>query len=155
MATIAELRKRIAPYKNQKALLDIIFKIVKDNEKIFLSLNKQQLQRGKNNLDGLVGTYTRTTELASLFDSPKPIQPKVEGQPYNFEWTGEWFDNFFLEIQNEEATISSSGDSHKALISKYDGLFGLDDTNKFNVIRNTVFPEFMKEFRRRIGLNVR
>lgn len=103
---------------------------------------------GRDIFDKEIGTYSRSTELEYLFgDGPKPRKPKIEGQPYNFEDTGSFFDGFYLDISNGMAEWKSKDSKTPLLVQKYGDIFGLDDVNLKNVIKNILVPGFQKYIR--------
>ncbi len=152
MANIVQFRKNLAPLIDRDYHLKAFFDAVRKTEKILLALNKGQLADGRNIFDEEVGLYTRATELISLFEQPRPRKPKEEGEPFNFEWTGETVDNMYAEYSDEEVEIKSNSKAYPILIGKYKGLFGLDDVNLESYINNQVFPDYILTLRTQLQL---
>lgn len=152
MANLQEFQTRLKKLNNRQGLYAIAFKIVKQTQHIALSLQKQQLSEGQDNTGKIIGTYSRATELEALFGDNKPRTAKVEGQPYNFEWSGEFFDNMYLLFGDDEVSFWSKGEAVPDLVEKYDNLLGLDDDNLPNYIRNSILPLLQMEARKVLQL---
>ena len=148
MANLYEFQERLTKLNNRDTLNKFLFDVIKETQRIALSLQKQQLSDGQDSEGKLLGTYSRETEIISLFEKPSPRQPKREGEPYNLEWTGGFFDNMYLIFGKEEVSFWSKGESTPDLIAKHDDLFGLDDYNMPNYIKNTVLPIFLTKIRK-------
>lgn len=101
-------------------------KIVLENAELLIHLlTENQLAKGKDSSDSVVGTYFWTTEYVYAKDPHnKPRRPKVKGQPYNFDWTGELFETLSVRANAnaKEFTIFS-------LQGKIDLLEKIYDTN--------------------------
>lgn len=152
MANLQEFQTRLKKLNNRQELYAIAFKIVKQTQKIAISLQKQQLSEGQDNEGNIIGTYSRATELESLFGDNKPRTSKEEGQPYNFEWSGGLFDNMFLLFGDDEVSFWSKDSKTPELVEKYDNLLGLDDYNLPNYIRNSILPLLQLEARKVLQL---
>lgn len=149
MATILEQIKRLERL-NEAEITKQLFLAVKKAEDKFIAFNKLQLSEGKNALGVEVGKYkVRTQTIADLFE-PKPIKPKEAGSPYNFQWSGDFFDGFKLGINGDEATILSNalGSDDKLHFLTSNNLFGLNDENLAKVIKEEILP-FINNFARR------
>lgn len=153
MATVLQLRERLKPLLSRETVYGILFDVIRSFEAYLVDLNLIQLEKGQDIFGREVGTYSRATELESLFgDGPKPRQPKVEGQPYNFEWTGGLFDGFTLEISGDTAIFTSRDSKTPLLKEKYGEIFGLQEGNLIEAIDTKIGPAFLIAFRKRIGL---
>ncbi|WP_299116940.1 hypothetical protein [uncultured Winogradskyella sp.] len=81
----------------KKELPKVARQILKESEnEIILLLQETQLAKGLDAEGNLTGTYSRATEIISLFEKPTPRKPKREGEPFNYEATGEFFDTMKL-----------------------------------------------------------
>jgi len=105
----------------QSSIPQILRKIFDEHGKFIAQLvQEEQLSEGKDGDGNLLGTYSRVTEIISLFESPKPIKLKKEGEPFNFEWTGKWFRNMKARLKTEsDYEIFSSDFKHKLLVETY------------------------------------
>lgn len=152
MGNLFEWKKNLEKL-DRGSVIAITTKAIRESENILKSLNQQQLSEGKNSFDILLGVYSRASELRYLFSEPKPIRPKEEGQPYNFEDTGDFFKSFVIRYSGADVSIFSTDDKTPLLISKYDDLFGLNELNFTNYIRNAIYPYLMRETRVVLSLN--
>lgn len=76
---------------------DFIISILQDN----------QLSKGLDSSGTVVGTYFWTTEYQYARDPQnRPRKPKVTGSPYNFEWSGEFFDSMNLKVDTKESKFN-------------------------------------------------
>lgn len=95
-----ELEKKVL--KNP-IVTDLIVKTIKSN-----------LSEGENAEGEIIGVYTKFTETIAknpeLYGVVNPIKPKLEGEPYNLEWSGAFFDSIiakFKEFVKYEVTAES------------------------------------------------
>ena len=142
MATLksqAEWLKRIS-------LENIVSEILFYSEHALIGLNQDQLLEGRNNKGNLIGRYTEHTQAASLDPTNLPKQKKWFGDPYNFEWTGEFFRAFQVKQDGTGVEITSQVsylDSIKRLGSRnraQDKLFGLTDEHKAKFNKEVLIP---------------
>ncbi len=144
MATLLQQIENLKKLKesNLEKKLFEAFKSVEDN---VIQANKDQLSKGEDVFGKTVGVYAPSTENYALFDNPK--KSKKEGDPYNFEWTGDFFDGFKLAINNNEVTILSNvqGSEGKIHFLTTNNLYGLNDENLKTVIREDILP-FIHKF---------
>lgn len=98
-------------------LKDIFTRRSKD---IVTLLQDEQLSLGLDGDGNELGVYSLATELIARFESPKPIKPKVEGKPYNLEWSGKWFKAMVAKLENNiEYDIFSSDFKDRELRERY------------------------------------
>ena len=149
MATVLQVRERLGPLLSRETVYGILFDVIRSFEAYLVDLNLIQLEKGEDIFGKVVGTYSKATELESLFGSgPRPRREKREGQPYNFEWTGGLFDGFTLEITGTTATFTSRDSKTPLLQEKYGEIFGLQDENLQEAIREKIGPAFIKNIRK-------
>ncbi|BFP39494.1 hypothetical protein FGF1_03390 [Flavobacteriaceae bacterium GF1] len=152
MATVLQLRQRLAPLVNKEVVYGIFFESVKAFEAYLIDLNQIRLEDGEDVFGNLTGTYSKSTELESLFgEGPRPIRPKVEGEPYNFQWTGGLFDGMRIDIFSDSAEFDSTDPKTGELKRKYGQILGLQERDLEEAIRERLFPDFIKRFRQRLG----
>lgn len=95
--------------RTESNLGKIAAKAIRDNKKFVLStLKHDQLGEGLDSSGRVVGTYAAATEEVWAKRSPKPRTSKKTGEPYNFEWTGGFFDSMKVNTENEGYDITSS-----------------------------------------------
>lgn len=117
--------------------LDAIGDIVLNADDFVIFLQQEQLRLGKNESGDTIGTYTPYTEFISEnyqeFGVEKPIQSKVAGEPYNFEWSGKYFKGMFIKVFANSTfiiEIDSSVPYADELEKRYKKLLGLADNNQ-------------------------
>lgn len=153
MATVLELRKNLSPLLSKETVYGLLFDVIRTYEAYLIDLNLLQLEKGEDIFGNVTGTYSRATELESLFgEGPRPIEPKREGEPYNYQWTGGLFDGMRMTISNKVATFSSTDSKAPMLKAKYGELFGLQDDHLLEAIQEKFYPDFMLLIRKQIQL---
>lgn len=124
-----------------------MFVAIKKAENEFIALNKIQLGSGENIYGGIVGLYAESTQ--GYADRDGISNKKPVGEPYYFDWFGNFYKGFELSINGDEATISSKGvgSGDKADFLTQSDLFGLNDKNLDTLIRTKILP-FIHKFAR-------
>lgn len=129
-----------------KILRDIL---VKRKEDVIEIIKDNQLSKGLGPDGALLGTYSRYTEIESLKTNPR--RPKREGEHYNFEWTGDYFDAFDIKFEDNESFSLFSRDSKAEELNKlYGDLETLTETNNKRVNKEILLPEMYEEIIRRL-----
>lgn len=126
------------------------------SDEIIKLIYKKQLSKGKDGDGKIIGTYARATELISLFESPKPIKPKKEDEPYNFEWTGKWKKGLEAILINENYyDILSIDGKHKELIKQYgEKLTKLNEKDNIIVNETMLKPDLYQVFVDRLTIGI-
>jgi len=145
VANVFEIQSRVSALKDRKTLELILFVEIKKAEKIFIEAQKMQLNAGVNNKGKVIGTYSQATE--EIAKGQNTRKPKIAGQPYNFEYYGDFFDDMVLDVFEDSASFFSTDSKTEELIGKYKGLFGLTEENLEEIIRETIAPRFVGEIR--------
>ncbi len=103
------IKNYIRNLENASDKLEVIaMKAIKDNKDFILStLKHDQLGEGMDSFGRIVGEYAAKTEEVFAKQYPKPRTPKIYGRPYNFEWTGKFFDHMKLKASKEGYDIDS------------------------------------------------
>lgn len=131
-------------------LANLVNEILFFSEDELISLNKDQLIYGRNNKDNLIGRYTKYTEEASKDPANRPKEKKQEGDPYNFEWSGEFFNAFQVKQSGAGVEITSRVsylDSIQRLGSRnraQNKLFGLTDQSKADFNKRVLLPKLSR-----------
>ena len=90
------------------------------------------------------GFYTRATELIAEHP-PRPVKPKDKNEPYNFQWTGSFFDGMGLKILSRNNYSIFSSDGKSALLRKtYGKILDLSEENNQWINENIIEPELVK-----------
>lgn len=103
------IEKALANLESLKTQIPIWAKdcIIENADFIISILQDNQLSKGYDSSGAIVGTYFWKTEYIHAKDPHnRPRTQKVKGQPYNFEWSGEFFDSMNIKID----TVSSDFD---------------------------------------------
>lgn len=152
MATIIQLQKKISTLSKRDNLEKILFEEVKRFAALIIDIQQERLSKGTDTEGNILGTYSKYTENESLFGSVQPRQPKKAGQPYNFEWTGGFFDGMSLDVFTDKAVFVSKGESTQELLSKHDNLMGLDEQGRQSALEEFLFNAFANRMRSTIDL---
>ena len=148
--TLQPYSKALADVKTD--LPKILRNIIINNKKRILNILKEtQLSKGLGSDGELLGTYSKYTEIISIFEEPKPRKTKREGSPYNFEWTGKYFDAFDIDFEDEESFSLFSKDAKAKLLNdKFGEIETLTDQNNKIVNQEILLPEMYEEIIRRL-----
>lgn len=143
------LKSRTTKLSRDKSILTgILLDVMIRFREYLLDLQKLQLEEGENNKGQVVGRYSRATEIASLFGPPpRPIKPKREGEPYNFEWTGDYFDGMRIFRRNDSIIITSRDSKADLLELKYRDLLGLQEESLAEAISQKIAPATVRDFK--------
>lgn len=150
MATLFEFQQRLSLLNNRKLLELILFTEIKKAEKQFVKAQKDQLSKGESGTGKIIGTYSFATQQIASEESTR--QPKIAGQPYNFEYYGGFFDGMRLDVFEDKAEFWSSDSKTPLLVTKYKDLFGLQPEPLQKMITAVIYPRFMKEIRKILKL---
>lgn len=151
MGTVLSLKKRLETLNNREKVYGLFFGVVKRFEAYLIDLNLIRLEEGQDVTGKVTGTYSRATELESLFGAgPRPIKPKIQGQPYNFQWTGGLFDGMKINLFGDRAEFTSTDSKAPELIARYGELFGLQERDLVEALQDRLYPGFMELLRNQL-----
>ena len=145
MATVLQVQKRISPLTKKATLENIAFQELKKLKEILLDYQKIRLNKGLDTSGDVIGTYSFSTEQIARFENP--IEPKRFGEPYNFEWSGDFFKGMQLIFKGNEAVFRSKDSKEELLTSKYEDLLGYTNEDWIEFLNTKLYPAFMKSFR--------
>jgi hypothetical protein len=122
--------------------------VIKENTKEIIEVNQKELREGKNFVGQTVGLYAKSTELISK-ESPTPNQPKIAGQPYNFDWSGNLLEREFITYRNATIKFDSrgKGDNQKQLFVTINRLLGVDENGEKIINFKIILPDLQKKFK--------
>jgi hypothetical protein len=122
--------------------------VIKENQNQIVQVNQIALDKGENYLGQTVGLYSKSTELISK-ESPTPNQPKIAGQPYNFDWSGNLLERMFITYSNAKIKFDSrgKGDNEKQLFVSVNRLLGVDEKGEKIINFEIVLPDLQKKFK--------
>lgn len=138
MGTLLQLSKNLQPLKSRAEIERMAFEVLKRLESYIIDLNQIQLSKGQNIFGASLGVYSPKTQ--KIAERERTREPKIAGQPYNFEWTGELFDNMFIVFTNNTADIFSRDPKAAFIEDKYRDIFGLTQEHKTELITDKVLP---------------
>lgn len=150
MGTLQQLRTNLRPLTRRSEIEKIAFEALKSLEGFIVDLNQIQLSNNQDIFGASLGVYSPATE--EIARSENTREPKIAGQPYNFEWTGELFDGMYLVFTNNTAEIFSKDPKAAFLESKYGEIFGLNDDNRTELVKDKLTPLVLEVICKRLEL---
>ena len=130
--------------KIETALIRVATRLVVENGEVIIGLlQNNQLSKGLDYQQNVVGRYKPTTMSYANDPSTKPRTSKSVGQPYNFEWYGELFDSMGIKANtnSKEFEIFSSTGKIKMLEGIYKTKLGtLSEQNNHTVNMEIIYP---------------
>ncbi|MCB0743510.1 MAG: hypothetical protein KDC67_06375, partial [Ignavibacteriae bacterium] len=115
-----------------------------------VNLNIENLDKGLNVDNEIVGTYSRATDEIAEWEERMgraPRKSKIAGEPYNFDWSGDLKKGMFPELDdNDKISIftSDSGSSEKIEFVRDTKILGISK-DKENYVNKEIFePEYQK-----------
>lgn len=115
-----------------------------------MEIQKKRLNKGLDTSGKVIGTYSFATE--QIAKTQNPVKPKRYGEPYNFEYTGDFFKGMELLFKGNEAVFRSKDSKEQLLTSKYEDLMGYTDEDWVEFLNKDLYPAFMKSFRAKVKL---
>jgi hypothetical protein len=130
--------------KIETALIRVATRLVVENGEVIIGLlQNNQLSKGLDYKQNIVGRYKPKTMDYLNDPHTKPRTDKSVGQPYNFEWYGEMFDSMLLKANtnSKEFEIFSSTGKIKKLEDIYKTKLGtLSTQNNYMVNMEIIYP---------------
>lgn len=151
MGTVLNLKKNLVPLQSKELVYEILFDVIRSFEAYLIDLNLIQLSKGEDIFGKTIGTYSAVTEEIAK-KPPRPKEPKIFGKPYNFEWSGDFFRGFKLDVKNQVAIFTSRDSKTPMLIDLYGDIFGLNDDNLREAIQEKIAPNFINQIRKIIDV---
>lgn len=150
MSSVGDLYKKMQRI-NVDSMAELI---IKEKKKQIIELNIDELAKGKNTKDELVGVYSKATEIIASNSSQKPLLPKKAGEPYNFVWQGNLIPNIFVTLRNDKLYFDSTGKGtgDKLLFVQKNDLLGLTTENSSVLNYEIILPELRKKVKDAINL---
>lgn len=124
-------------------------------QRIVVNLNRiGQLTEGENADGEIIGTYSANTDMMSdgmTFSFEGLTFEKIEGEPYNFVDSGDFFRSFRLRIYNDGFTIEADDQKQDGKLTDKFGknILGLNDEN-INEMVEKLIPLYIEETRKYI-----
>lgn len=142
------MSKVVQPYlrgvgsiKNE--LSNTIRQILRDKwPEVLKILTDEQLGLGIDSKGKLIGRYSKATEGYAADPENRPRQPKIAGQPYNFEWTGGTFDEMFLTFDSKDTYTLFSYDAKATFLKDtYGDIFDFTEAHNQRINYEIIAPE--------------
>lgn len=136
--TIEEQAKKII-VKNMDYIISVL-----ENKQLGLGLNsKGGALAWSSGTKGGTGFYTENTEL--IAKSEFTVKPKIAGEPYNFQWTGSFFNSLGLKTLSRNKYSIFSTDGKAAFIRKaYGDVLTLTEKSNDWVNKHIIEPELVE-----------
>lgn len=145
-----------------------LFQFIKSIESEIFDLNIKQIEKSENakgqplvNKDTTFdGVYSKTTDAiasgsVSLAKGEAPNKDKIAGEPYNFDWTGDFFKGFEMTVFADHVELFSTGEGtgdKKTFFDGYESLYGLTPESIKIVIETRLIPFLNNYSRTAIGI---
>lgn len=128
---------------------DVLREILIEHKSEIVALVKyEQLAKGKNSQDNPLswsygsGFYASSTQSFATRDNVRV--PKPKGSPYNFQWTGETFDNMGFKLTEKAYDIFTLSGKQRLLESIYGEIFELTEKHNNYVNNKILEPNLIK-----------
>lgn len=128
---------------------DVLREILKENaSEIVMLVKSGQLAKGLNSNNQPLkwaygsGFYSDITQ--AWADSQNINVPKPKGQPYNFQWTGETFDNMQFKLVSKSYEVFTIAGKQRLLESIYGEIFDLTKEHNDYVNKTILEPNLVK-----------
>ena len=127
--------------------------IINENQKEITELNIDTLAKGKNYKDELVGRYSLLTQMIASED-PRPLLPKIAGEPYNFIWGGDLVGNVKAEPKADKILFDSTGKGtgDKLEFVEKNKLIGLTINNEQILNNDILRPNYVNKLKNALNL---
>ena len=153
------MSKVVQPYlrgvesiKNE--LSNTIRAILRDKwSEVLKILTDEQLGLGLDSKGKLIGRYSKATEGYAADPENRPRQPKVAGQPYNFEWTGGTFDELYLTFDSKDTYTLFSYDAKATFLKDtYGDIFDFTEAHNQRINYEIILPELDRKLTQKLKL---
>jgi hypothetical protein len=122
MTKLEQLSQNLQNLQRKDRFYEITLRVAKEFEAYLIDLNQIQLSRGRDIFGESLGEYSAATQI--IAERENPIRPKIEGQPYNFEWEGNFFAGMAIKFTSEYLEFTSTAQLADFILDKYSNLFG-------------------------------
>ena len=153
------MSKVVQPYlrgvgsiKNE--LSNSIRQILRDKwPEVLKILTDEQLGLGLNSKGKLIGRYSKATEGYAADPENRPRQPKIAGEPYNFEWSGGLFDEMFLTFDSKGTYTLFSYDAKATFLKDtYGDIFDFTEAHNDRINYEIIAPELDRILTEKLNL---
>lgn len=137
----------------ESSLEELAKKALSENVEYILYLIKEkQLGEGIMSDGGSAPSYSVATDMIannaiSMAIGGRPRKDKVAGQPWNYEWSGNWIDSLYVKIENEGFDILARDSKTQMLESMSGGrITKLTEEHNEMINNEVIIPYLYKEF---------
>lgn len=142
MGKIRDLTNRLEA-ATEEAQTEALSKIIKDSSHLVVDLNIDQMLHGRNNEGEILGDYARST----YQELKQKMNPQAQGH-VDLRLSGDFQDAMYLEGDTFPFNVNSKDSKTGKLADGYDGIFGLDETNKTSFVEE--IRDKIREYYKRI-----
>lgn len=148
MATLKEVHRNLQILSKKDEFYAEVLRVASRFGAYLIDLNQIQLSQGKNIFGDTIGVYSKATEERAKLEYTR--QPKIAGEDFNFEWTGELFDGMYIKLTREYLEIYSSAPHTELVVATYSSLFGesaifgLTEESLAEFVEEKLKPEMQK-----------
>lgn len=122
MATLVQISRNLQLLSRKDEFYGQVLRTAKRFEAYLVDLNQIQLSQGRDIFGNVIGQYSEATEEIASTENTR--QPKIAGEDYNFEWTGELFDGMYVKLTSDYLEIFSTAPHASLVVATYSNLFG-------------------------------
>jgi hypothetical protein len=153
---LLKLRENARSLSRRSDVYKLALEVVKSFQGYLIELQQDQLNEGKDNKGGRLrsaitgrSTYSRATE--EIAKQTRPRKPKIAGQPYNFEDTGDFIDSIFFEVNKTEGKFGARDEKTDKLLREFgENLLGLTKENIEQFLLEKFKPEFIRRWKQKL-----
>ena len=135
-------------------LSNMIREILRDKwTEVFKILTDEQLGLGLDAKGKVIGRYSKATEGYAADPENRPRQPKIAGEPFNFEWTGGLFDELYLTFDSKDSYTLFSYDAKASFLKDtYGDIFDFTEAHNYRINFEIILPELDKKLTQKLNL---
>jgi len=135
-------------------LSNMIRQILRDKwTQVFKILTDEQLGLGLDAKGKVIGRYSKATEGYAADPDNRPRQPKIAGEPFNFEWTGGLFDELYLTFDSKDSYTLFSYDAKASFLKDtYGDIFDFTEAHNYRINFEIILPELDKKLTQKLNL---
>jgi len=158
MATLQQQAAR-AKTLNKNALVVEIVNVIRKLENKFVETNISQIYEDSTDIFGnALGFYSEATEYITLNRALLGQEGEIKraGEPYTGRDTGNWFEGFYMKVENGTLYFGSDDPKNAEIVRGEHWLttefFGLTDDNLKGVIEQSILPFFISILRQKLAI---
>ena len=135
-------------------LSNMIREILRDKwTEVFKILTDEQLGLGLDAKGKVIGRYSKATEGYAADPENRPRQPKIAGEPFNFEWTGGLFDELYLTFDSKDSYTLFSYDAKATFLKDtYGDIFDFTEAHNYRINFEIIAPELDNKLTQKLNL---